>query len=278
MNDFIKLFSQELVTTIEGLMGATPTLDFVSQSKLPNNEIHAPYAITTIQAKGDFEATLAILTPVNLATALADTMVGGEGNSKESMDDDDLDAIKEINSNIFGALSTNLGSQKTLPKLSFSCTDINFIANDTPLTSYAQNYHFNFTLNTIDAPLFLLTSQEFENNFSNPQAQKSPAMQEIPQEINQNLSAEEMKNISMLLDVKLNVKVRIGQKKMLLKDVISMDIGSVIELNQLANEPLEILIDDKVIAKGEVVIVDGNFGIQVTEIGTKRQRLEQLRN
>ncbi len=81
----------------------------------------------------------------------------------------------------------------------------------------------------------------------------------------------------MILDVRLNVKVRIGQKRMLLKDVIAMDIGSVIELNQLANDPLDILVDDKVIAKGEVVIVDGNFGIQITDIGTKRDRLEQLR-
>ena len=62
-----------------------------------------------------------------------------------------------------------------------------------------------------------------------------------------------------------------------LDNIIAMDIGSVIELNQLANDPLEILVDDKVIAKGEVVIVDGNFGIQITDIGTKRDRLEQLR-
>ena len=80
------------------------------------------------------------------------------------------------------------------------------------------------------------------------------------------------------MDVKLPVRVRIGKKRMLLKDVLSMDIGSVIELNQLANDPLDILVDDKVIAQGEVVIVDGNFGIQITEIGTKRERLNQLKN
>jgi iron chelatin ABC transporter, substrate binding protein len=56
-----------------------------------------------------------------------------------------------------------------------------------------------------------------------------------------------------------------------------MDIGSVIELNQLANDPLEILIGDKVIALGEVVIIDGNFGIQITQIGSKRERLQQLK-
>lgn len=86
-----------------------------------------------------------------------------------------------------------------------------------------------------------------------------------------------MRNIALIMDVQLPVRVRIGSKKMLLKDVLSMDIGSVIELNQLANDPLEILVGDKVVAMGEVVIVDGNFGVQITEIGTKRERLEKLR-
>ena len=87
-----------------------------------------------------------------------------------------------------------------------------------------------------------------------------------------------MKNIGLILDVKLPLRVRIGSKKMLLKDVLSMDIGSVIELDQLANDPLEILVDDKVVAFGEVVIVDGNFGVQITQIGTKRDRLETLKS
>ncbi len=87
-----------------------------------------------------------------------------------------------------------------------------------------------------------------------------------------------MSNIALIMDVKLPVKVRIGKKRMLLKDVLNMDIGSVIELNQLANDPLDILVDDHVIAEGEVVIVDGNFGVQITTIGTKRERLNQLKS
>ena len=89
--------------------------------------------------------------------------------------------------------------------------------------------------------------------------------------------AEGLKNINLIMDVRLPIRVRIGNKKMLLKDVLTMDIGSVVELNQLANDPLEILIGDKRVAYGEVVIVDGNFGVQITEIGTKKERLEQLR-
>jgi flagellar motor switch protein FliN/FliY len=91
------------------------------------------------------------------------------------------------------------------------------------------------------------------------------------------LNSEEMNNIALIMDVKLPVRVRIGKKKMLLKDVLNMDIGSVIELNQLANDPLDILVDNHVIAQGEVVIVDGNFGVQITSIGTKRERLTQLK-
>ena len=95
---------------------------------------------------------------------------------------------------------------------------------------------------------------------------------------NVKLSSDELNNISLIMDVKLPVRVRIGKKRMLLKDVLNMDIGSVIELNQLANDPLEILVDNHVIAQGEVVIVDGNFGVQITSIGTKRERLTQLKS
>ena len=106
----------------------------------------------------------------------------------------------------------------------------------------------------------------------------SPMRAEEYEPTHMDLDESEMNNISLIMDVKLPVRVRIGQTRMLLKDVLSMDIGSVIELNQLANDPLDILVDNKVIAQGEVVIVDGNFGIQITTIGTRRDRLNQLKS
>lgn len=88
-------------------------------------------------------------------------------------------------------------------------------------------------------------------------------------------SSDEIFNL--IKTVKLPVKVRIGKKKMLLKDVLSMDIGSIVELDQLVNSPLEILVGDQVIGLGEAVIVDGNFGIQITEIGLPKDILNKLR-
>ncbi|PAF53068.1 flagellar motor switch protein FliN [Helicobacter sp. 13S00482-2] len=275
MNDFIKIFTQETISTIEGLTGNTPDVENNKTDIISGVSLSVPYAIVYVSVSGDLDSSVALIFPAELATALADLMLGGEGNSKSNMDNDDLDAIKEISSNIFGAISTALGSQKNLPRLGFSCKDVVFITNPIDLSTYDKGYQFTFSINKIKSNFLFLTTSDFTNSFNNIETTTSGVASET--HINHMLNPDEMRNIGMLLDVKLNVKVRIGQKKMLLKDVISMDIGSVVELNQLANDPLEILVDDKVIAKGEVVIVDGNFGVQITDIGTKRERLEQLR-
>ncbi|MCX2717043.1 flagellar motor switch protein FliY [Helicobacter sp. MIT 21-1697] len=277
MKAFIDLVATETTTTIEGLMGKTPSVSHTRDDSVSLENLPTPYAISYIQASGDGNGEIAMVIPVEMGTALADMMLGGEGEVKNEMSDDDLDAIKEISSNIFGAVSTSLNSQNELPKLNFACSTIEFITENMDLSRFDKAYIFNFTLDSIQSNFTILANKSFVELFEGGNTPVQADSTESTAQINTPLSPTEYKNINMILDVRLNVKVRIGQKRMLLKDVIAMDIGSVIELNQLANDPLEILVDDKVIAKGEVVIVDGNFGIQITDIGTKRDRLEQLR-
>lgn len=282
LNDFLKLITQESIATIEGLLGQTPDISHLEEKNGDKESIKAP--IARIDITTDNDANLALFISPKVATALADMMLGGEGTAKDTMDNDDLDATKEIASNIFGAISTSLGAQKELPKLSFTLKNIQFITEDSELglENFSGFYTFAFNLGSIQDFLYFAFSSSFENSFNPNTAEDSD---NAALDANTQTEAEEekfelnnagLKNIAMLLDVRLQVKVRIGQKKMLLKDVIAMDIGSVVELNQLANDPLEVLVDDKVIAKGEVVIVDGNFGIQITEIAPKKDRIEQL--
>lgn len=276
MKPFIDLIVQETTATIEGLMGKTPSVTHTSDSNVSLENLSIPYSISYIQASGDGNGELAMILPVAMGTALADMMLGGEGETKPEMSEDDLDAIKEISANIFGAISTSLNSQKELPKLNFACSNIEFVTQSIELSRFDKAYIFNFSLDSIQSNFTILANASFVGLFEGGAAPVAHA-ESSSAPVAPALSPTEFKNINMILDVRLNVKVRIGQKRMLLKDVIAMDIGSVIELNQLANDPLDILVDDKVIAKGEVVIVDGNFGIQITDIGTKRDRLEQLR-
>ncbi|MCH4606821.1 flagellar motor switch protein FliY [Helicobacter pylori] len=290
MQDFIKIFIQEVVSTLEGLVGKAPSVGL--EKEVSNSEeaweslIGTPYARVVISAIEKEEGSIELLAPVVLVTALSDLMLGGEGASKEEMDNDDLDAFKEMASNIFGAIATSLKSQELLPKLNFTTINAE-IAKELPKKEdYAKAVVFSFKMEAIkESQIILLTTAAFERQFEKTHKEEkeetTKSATEATEEVkthDASLENIEIRNISMLLDVKLNVKVRIGQKKMILKDVVSMDIGSVVELDQLVNDPLEILVDDKVIAKGEVVIVDGNFGIQITDIGTKKERLEQLKH
>lgn len=290
MQDFIKIFIQEVVSTLEGLVGKAPSVGLEKEISSSDESflklISTPYARVKISAIEKEESSIELLAPVDLVTALSDLMLGGEGASKEEMDNDDLDAFKEMASNIFGAIATSLKSQELLPKLNFTTINAE-IAKELPKKEdYAKAMVFSFKMEAIkESQIILLTTAAFERQFEKTHQEEKEEKEETTEGAAEEVKTHdasleniEIRNISMLLDVKLNVKVRIGQKKMILKDVVSMDIGSVVELDQLVNDPLEILVDDKVIAKGEVVIVDGNFGIQITDIGTKKERLEQLKH
>jgi flagellar motor switch protein FliN/FliY len=83
-------------------------------------------------------------------------------------------------------------------------------------------------------------------------------------------------NINMLLDVNLEVAVRLGTTTLPIKDLLKMGVGSVVELQHPTNQPVDILVNDRVFAKGDIVVVDERFGVRITEILNPRERLGQL--
>ncbi|MBS1982975.1 MAG: flagellar motor switch protein FliN [Bdellovibrionales bacterium] len=98
---------------------------------------------------------------------------------------------------------------------------------------------------------------------------------------NEGLSQEEelnikMKKLDLILDIPLRVSVELGRTKMLVNDLLQLGQGSVIELNKLAGDPLEVLVNDKLIARGEVVVVNEKFGIRLTDIISPIERIEKL--
>ncbi|MBI5575058.1 MAG: flagellar motor switch protein FliN [Deltaproteobacteria bacterium] len=84
-------------------------------------------------------------------------------------------------------------------------------------------------------------------------------------------------DINFLLDIPLVVAVEIGRTRMLIKDLLQLGQGSVIEIDKLVGEPMEVLVNDKLIARGEVVVVNEKFGIRLTDIISPTERLKQLR-
>lgn len=83
-------------------------------------------------------------------------------------------------------------------------------------------------------------------------------------------------NIDFLLDVTLSIAVELGRTKMTIKDVLALGPGSVIELDKAAGEPVDMRVNDRLMAKGEVVVIDDRFGVRVTAIVSPSQRLGSL--
>lgn len=85
------------------------------------------------------------------------------------------------------------------------------------------------------------------------------------------------RNLQMILDIPLRVTVELGRTKMPVAELLNLGQGSVIELNKLAGEPMEVFVNDKLIARGEAVVVNEKFGVRLTDIISTRERVEQLK-
>ncbi|MCJ2145629.1 flagellar motor switch phosphatase FliY [Bacillus paralicheniformis] len=86
-----------------------------------------------------------------------------------------------------------------------------------------------------------------------------------------------LQNLDMLMDIPLSVTVELGRTNRSVKEVLELSTGSIIELDKLAGEPVDILVNQRVVAKGEVVVIDENFGVRVTDILSQAERISKLR-
>lgn len=85
-----------------------------------------------------------------------------------------------------------------------------------------------------------------------------------------------IRDLDFLLDIPLDISVELGRTSMFINDLLQLGQGSVIELNKLAGEPLEILINQRLIARGEAVVVNEKFGVRITDIVSPIERVKQL--
>ena len=118
-----------------------------------------------------------------------------------------------------------------------------------------------------------------------PEMEADAKLEAVPNDVqaveNETVKASESKprsnNLDLILDIPLKVSVELGRARMLVSDLLNLGQGSVIELNKLAGESMEVLVNDRLVAKGEAVVVNEKFGIRLTEIISQSERVEQLK-
>ena len=96
------------------------------------------------------------------------------------------------------------------------------------------------------------------------------------QQLSEPASKGEIRNMDLLLDVNLPVAIELGRTRMSISDILALGPGSVVELNKLAGEPVDLLVNQKIVARGEVVVIDENFGVRITQLVTPQERLQSL--
>ncbi len=216
------------------------------------------------------------------ASILSDLMLMGPGEAKEQLEPDDLDALKEMLSQVFGNFQTSF--KETLGKdITIEIEDV----KEEPIEIEDSKYYtmeFDIAIPNIknDVIRFLAKQDSMDEIFK----EEEPQQEDVPfDEVEDTeIQAEEQTstrknapdNLDIILDIDLDVKIRIGEKQILIKDLLDLREGSIIELEKSIDEPMDILINNKVVAQGIVVVVGGRFGVKITNIDTKEERIKSL--
>lgn len=125
-----------------------------------------------------------------------------------------------------------------------------------------------------------MNNQEQSGEAKNVDNLESVDIQKLADEVKAGddaLNKLKVQNLDFILDIPLKVTVELGRTEVIIKDLLQLGQGSVLELDKLAGEPLEILVNGKLVAKGEVVVVNEKFGIRLTDIISPIERIETLK-
>ena len=287
VSDLSNIFIDELSNTLEQLLSKNSQV--VTITALSNDGFNSTQLVECI-VKFDFKGVsseVIFYIPAISATKFEYLMLGGMGDLKEHIDDEVTDAVNEIVSNICGSFCTSVNAQG-LPDVGSIKTEVKSskIVDGSILSSKKNIYEFILSLDEEKLPIIInfdeiilpffssITGIEVSENDlpKNNQAAPTPSAA-AP---NTNNLIQTPKNLELLYNVKLKLSVRLGTKVVLLKDILRWDVGEIIELEQMVNEPLEILINGIKIGEGEAVIVEGKFGLKIKKIGNEDFRLNQI--
>lgn len=284
-SDLSNVFKNELSNTLEQLLGKKAK---ISETK-KLDDIFESSSFIEADVKFDIKglsSAIVFYIPTISATKFEYLMLGGMGDLKEDIDDETTDAVNEIVSNICGSFCTASNAQG-MPDIVGMKSEIKGTKKvEKSALSGKEIYLFNISLEEDATPILISFEKTFSPFFSlitgvndeKPVVSTPPAP--VAPTITQNQSIvgvpNPSKNLELLYNVRLKLSVRLGTKIVLLKDILRWDVGEIIELEQMVNEPLEILINGVKIGEGEAVIVEGKFGLKIKKIINEDLKLDKI--
>lgn len=280
-----KVFQELLQENWQGvfgmLLGREPVIGFGSVDKLDKAAALARLDQSRILLKLLFseneEDRLFLSVERMMVSMVANLMMGIESFSEE-VGADDLDAFAEAVNQMFSACQVPI-LEKTGQNMKFG--GISYIkveeaaglVQEEPLLLWNVGFQIS---GMADSSFFMLSPQRFvEASVDRTQAKREEPVKNTGKKPGETFKGSEG-NIELLMDVELPITVRIGSTEMKLVDIMRLGIGSIIELEKMVDDPVEVLVNDKIVAKGEVVVYNGNFAIRVLDVQSREARIKSL--
>jgi flagellar motor switch protein FliN/FliY len=293
---FNKVFQELLQFDNELLFDSTPQQIAKLKKTIDPSPDYLKVEIEVVE--GSKSGKMMLFYDAEVATSIEYFMLMGFSEKLEGIESSTIDANQEFTQNLLDNVKSAITSED-LGIYDFNISKVSMVIDTSLLetTEYKSFLSFNWEQtameHTVSDDIYLLLSffaegvlePKAEDNeielleeAHNSSEQEQVYVVEIEDcDKRKTIFKEELDNLKLILDVELKLSVRIGTKQMLLKDIVNIDIGTTIELEQLSSEPLDLLINGVKIAEGEVVVVEGKFGIQIVKISSKIERLSKLK-
>lgn len=255
-----------------------------------------PVIVVKAHYQKGLTGAMAFTLPLKEGTMLVDLMLGGEGAPADELVGDSKDALAETFNQVMGSANQTLsdlaGETFSIANVEISATGPEAGALGELLGSGSfQDVALATSQDTLKTTIHLLFPdlllQQMKRKLGLAEAPPPPP-EPAPASVATALSAPSRQapaatgpvvdsgNLDLLLDIQLPVVVRMGQTEMLMGELLKLTPGAILELNRSADAPVELLVNGKLIAKGEVVVVDGNFAFRITEIESRANRIRSL--
>ena len=302
-----EILSEQSSTVLSTVLGKEVNVTAGNTEPASADKIQTAYGkdhlVLSVQFTKGFDSPVHFIISKKDTAILADLMMMGDGEAE--YEEDHKDAIGELFNQIMGATSTSYGIQFNMECSVDPATVNDFDPNENAI-KLAECFSTTIGLNIqgiTETSLVLLIPnnlgaeiaekvstgdkkeestettdniEEGSGSLGTPQASvfNASAMQtSMPQQVNNATPS----NINMLLDIQLQVAIELGRTEMSIKRILELGPGSIIELDRMAGEPVDLLVNGKIVAKGEVVVVDENFGIRIVSLVSPEERLKSLK-
>jgi flagellar motor switch protein FliN/FliY len=302
IRDILSTSISAVAPSLSGYLGgkalsiSNPVIEIKSQDAV-RGDFPAQYVQVSMDYTGAISGKNLIVFNLKDAGAISSLMMGDEtGAAPAELTDAHQSTIQEFTNQLLSSLATQFGNKlgggiNTTPA-TLSLVNSSAELQLPPGESVKVSYDISIE-GVLNSKLFHIIDLGISQGLSRGSAPAFQPQQQQPQQFQQagqvgispvkfppldeGISSGMVGDISLLLDVPMTLTVELGRTTRLVQEILGLGEGSIIELDKLAGEPVDLLVNGKLIAKGEVVVIDENFGVRVTDIVSPDERLTSLR-